>query len=310
MDIKTAPRRRDSSEASESVPPDRGAYLRRKSSQKLRKRQLASRKIMGILKPAGRIALAVAAIAAVVAGYWNVSSSARFELRMVTCEGCVYVEPAHIEEIIRRECPRNILQIDLARLCERLEKERWIRKVEIRRVLPGSLIIYVEERRPAVIAELNGELILTDPEGMLLDRYADRYGRMDVPVFSGLLGDNLGDYRHYQEENASRIALGLSVLAELSSGAPDVARQISEIDLSDTGNVRVMMVDDTAEIFLGDRDFLKRFQVFMANMPQYQELKAEYSEIASVDLRYDGKIIYRPRNLPETPGEALRAKQP
>ena len=45
---------------------------------------------------------------------------------------------------------------------------------------------------------------------------------------------------------------------------------------------------------MGDADFLKRFRTLMSNMSQYQELKAQYNEIASIDLRFDGQIIYRP----------------
>jgi hypothetical protein len=57
----------------------------------------------------------------------------------------------------------------------------------------------------------------------------------------------------------------------------------------------LLLVDDGAEILLGDRDFLRRYQILMANRAQYRELQAQYQGIASVDLRYEGQIIYRPR---------------
>jgi hypothetical protein len=66
------------------------------------------------------------------------------------------------------------------------------------------------------------------------------------------------------------------------------------VDLSDRANVRILLVDDTAEIALGNRDFLTRFRMFVANVAQYHELKEQY-EIVSIDLRYDGQIVYRPR---------------
>jgi cell division septal protein FtsQ len=309
MEIRTADSSRRAQAAAADGPPDRGAYLRRKTSQKLRTRQLAGRRMIGALKMTVRLAAVAAAAAALMAAYWYASSSGRFALRSVTCEGCAHVQPGQLESVIRREFADNILQIDLERLHERLEKEIWIKEVEIRRVLPGTLVLYVLERVPAVIAELNGDLVLTDREGVLLDQYAARYGKLDAPVFSGLLGENAADYRNFAAENAARISLGLRVLTELESGSPDYTGRISEIDLSDTTNVRVLLVDDTAEVLLGDRDFLKRFRTFQANMPQFQELKDEYSEIATVDLRYDGKIIYRPRNLAAAPVEAVEARR-
>jgi cell division protein FtsQ len=98
-----------------------------------------------------------------------------------------------------------------------------------------------------------------------------------------------------QEENSSKVRVGVQVLAELASGSPDYARAVSEIDLSDPANIKLMLVDDTAEVFLGDRDFLKRFQMLMSSQEQYQELKAQGREIASVDLRFDSQIVFRPR---------------
>lgn len=305
MEIRTGKSRRRDDYAAPADPRDRGAYLRRKSSQRLRKRQLAGRRLMAFIKLAVKLGSAAALIGAAAAVYWHLSTSTRFDVGKVTCEGCVQVQPEEIESIIRRDFPRNILQIDLVQLQKRLEKEKWIRAVEIRRVLPSELIIYVVERRPAVVAELNGELVLMDREGILLDRYGQQYGRLDVPVFMGLLGESSEDYQNFQEENSSRVATGLSILAELEEGSSDYPRRISEIDLSDPDNIRLIMVGDTTEVLLGDRDFLKRFQTFMANMPQYEELKAEYTDIAAVDLRFDGKIIYRPRNLPAAPAKEL-----
>jgi cell division septal protein FtsQ len=310
MEIRTVNNLKTSSDAAVPVPPDRGAYLRRKSSQRLHKKQIASRRLMGILRVAARLAVLAAGITLLASGYWYTTSSGRFQVRQVTCAGCVHVQPAQLDAIIRREFPGNILQIDLQKLHDRLEKERWIKRVEIRRVLPGALVIYVEERTPAVIAELNGGLVLTDCDGILLDKYSDRYGELDAPVFSGLLGDNAAEYADLQEENSSRIALGLQVLRELRSGSPDYTRKISEIDLSDSSNVRILLVDDTAEVFLGDRDFLKRFRIFMANMAQYEELKADNRDIASVDLRFEGKIIYHQRPHPASSVGTVPPKQP
>mgnify|MGYP001087337710 CR=1 FL=1 len=89
--------------------------------------------------------------------------------------------------------------------------------------------------------------------------------------------------------------MGLKMLAELESGSLAFTRNISEVDISDKTNLCITLVDDAAEIFLGDRDFLKRFQTLMSNMSQYRQLKEQYNDIASVDLRFDGQIIYRPR---------------
>jgi len=310
MEIRTSGRPRGSAPGGVSVPPDKGAYLRRKSSHRLRKKRFAGRTLMAAVGVGMRVAAAAAAVVFLILAFRFVMTSAHFDLRTVRCEGCNHMEPTRLEEVIRKEFPQNVLQIDLNRLKRRLEREKWIRKVQIRRVLPSELIIYIDERAPSVIAELNGKLILTDAEGVLLDLYTSEYKKLDMPVFSGMAGESIADYGRHQAENSDRISLGLQVLRELDAGSSDYTRRISELDLSDAANVRVLLVDDTTEVHLGDRDFRKRFGLFMANLPQYRELEAEYSDISSVDLRYEGKIIYRPRNLAEASMEATGAIRP
>jgi cell division protein FtsQ len=216
-------------------------------------------------------------------------------LRRTTFYGCNRADRQQLDAMIRESFPAHMLRIDLAKLQDRLEQETWIRRAEIRRVLPSELVVYVEERLPAVIVELSGDLMIADEDGILLDTYASKYGKLDVPVFKGLLGENVESYRVYQTENSERVRLGLRLLQELEAASSAFTREISEVDLSDRDNLKILLVDEAAEIFMGNTDFLKRFRILMANMSQYREIKDQYSEILSVDLRFDGQIIYRPR---------------
>jgi hypothetical protein len=229
-------------------------------------------------------------------------SSTHFETGAVTFMGCNRSSPAQLETIVRREFPGSTLWIDLHAVCDRLEREAWIRQADARRVLPSDLVIRIVEREPGAILELHGDLWLADAEGVLLDRYDSRYGKLDMPVFTGFGGKSPEDYRDRGAENAARVQRGLQVLSELGSGSPDFARSISELNLSEPANVKLLLVNDTAEIMLGDRDFLRRFRTLMSNLKQYEELKSQYEEIASVDLRFEGQIVYRPRVIPAGQG--------
>jgi hypothetical protein len=111
------------------------------------------------------------------------------------------------------------------------------------------------------------------------------------------LGKSAEDYLLYQEENARRVQEGLRVLSALGEGSREYPQMISEIDLSDTSNIRLLLVDENVEIHLGDREFLERFNTFILNKDKYQELKSEYEDIVTIDLRFEGRIIYHPKNL-------------
>jgi cell division septal protein FtsQ len=298
MEIKTSNKADEYVET--AANPDKSRYLRRKATQKLRKSHSAGRFLGSALRFTGKLIAVLAVLGLGTSIFVFAYSSEMFTLRQVTCHGCGHVDPARLENIIRDTFPSHILHINLVKLRTRLEQETWIRRAEIRRRLPGDLILYVVERSPSVILEVDGDLMLADQEGILLDRYDPKYGKLDVPVFKGVLGDSADGYRLYQQENSDRVTLGLKLLSELDRGSPDFARSVSEVDISEKSNLRITLVDDAAEVNIGDRDFLKRFRILMANLPQYRELKTRYEEIASVDLRFDGQIIYRPRQASDS----------
>ena len=300
MEIKTGSRSRETDTRARIVPPpDTARHARKKATNKLGTGHIAGRRILAALKTLGKLGAFVLMIVFMLSVFVFAYTSDKFNVRTITFYGCKELKPSQLESIVRQNFPANILRINLDQLKTRLEKVPWVKRVEIRRVLPSELIIYIQERTPSAIVEFRSELMLADSDGIMLDRYDSRHGKLDVPVFKGVLGEDAESYRLYQEENTARIRQGLQMLSEIESGSPQETREISEVDISDRENLKVLLVDDTAEVYLGEKDYLKRFRSLMENMRQYQELKNQYSEIESIDLRYDGNIIYRPRRSAE-----------
>lgn len=275
--------------------PESSRYLRRQAPQRVRKPNRLGR----VLRVAARtgLKLGVAAATLALAGvfvYWALHSDS-FSLRSVTVRGCSKLDPRAVEMLVKDAFQGNLVAMDLSKVRRKVESVTWVRSAVVRRILPSEIVVEIEERVPSVILELQGELMLADRDGVLLDRYDDRQDRIDAPVFCGMAGHGAAGYRASQEENSARVRLGIQLLEELDGGSPAYARNISEIDLADRQNVRVLLVDDTAEILLGDRDFLERFRKLMNNIDQYREVKERFTDIAWVDLRYDTQIIYMPR---------------
>ncbi len=297
MEIKT--NRAREVQSSRIVPPPDKARHRRRTSQKLGKNQLPGRRISRVLKVLGKFGTFLVMIALALSIFIYAYTSDRFNLGNITFHGCQELDPKQLESIVRQESPANILRLNLQQLKIRLEKETWAKRVEMRRVLPSSLIVYVQERIPSVILEISGELMVADQDGTLLGEYDSRFGKLDVPVFRGVLGDDAEGYRLYQEENAARIRQALIMISEIESGWPQYAREISEVDISDRSNLKIMLVNDTHEIYLGEKDYLKRIRKLMGNLSEYQRLKDQYNEFASIDLRFDRVIIYKPRRAEE-----------
>jgi cell division protein FtsQ len=294
MEIKTTSKPREATSA-RIVPPDSSRHAHKKATNKLGKGHIAGRRLFSALKTLGKLGAFMLLVFFLLSVFVYAYTSDKFNLRTVTIHGCKASSPRALESIVREGFPVNVLRINLHQLKARLEKQPWVKRVEIRRILPSDLIIYVQERTPSAILEFHNELMIADQDGIMLDRYDPKYGKLDVPVFKGVMGEDADSYSLYQAENSERIRRGLQMLSEIEAGSPRESKKISEVDISDPENLKVLLVDDTAEVFLGEKDYQKRFNALMENMKQYQDLKNQYSEIESIDLRVEGNIIYRPR---------------
>jgi len=218
-----------------------------------------------------------------------------FMLREIRVSGCVHQDAESLENILREEFPDNILRIDLGKAKAWLEKETWVKRVEVHRVLPSFLALRVEERKPAVFVELDGSQLIADGEGVLLGAYRQVFGKLDSPIFKGFTGDDPESYAAHYKENSGRIRRATAMLAEIAAELPEDVQKISELDVSDINNIKIIMENDPVEIFMGSGNYLKRFSSFVVNTKDYQELKNQGIQVAQIDLSNDGQIVYKSR---------------
>lgn len=274
------------------VPPPDKVRPRKKASQKLSSGPISGRRLVTTLKTIGKLCVLLLVGVILVSAFIYAYNADTFNLLHVRIDGCKQMNAAQLEEIIRREFPANLLRIDLHKVKSRLEQETWVQHAEMRRVLPSGLIIYIQERTPSVILEMQGELMVADKNGILLGPYDPKFGKLDVPVFRGLMGDDAETYSLSQDENTARIHQALEMLSEIETGLPQYTKIISEVDVKDRKDLKIILTNETAEVRLGDKDYLKRFRKFINNPGEYNKLKDQNFEIGSIDLTLDRQIIF------------------
>jgi cell division protein FtsQ len=95
---------------------------------------------------------------------------------------------------------------------------------------------------------------------------------------------------------AMRMAVYERLLAELDANNQRLSEQISEIDLTDPQDARVLMPEQGTDILahFGDDRFLDRYQRYKAHIAEWRQ---QYPKLAAVDLRYDSQVV-----LEMTPG--------
>jgi cell division protein FtsQ len=253
------------------------------------------------VKPGGRKGAAVrrvllAAKASVVAvlvalGAWRtitmVTGSPSMRVSRINVHGNDRLSRGEALALLADLRGQNILRVDLDGLRERLLASPWVEGAVVRRVLPNTLDVVVQERVPMGIARLGRDLYLVDRHGVVIDEYGPAYADLDLPVIDGLAsppqqGGPLVDER--------RTALAARLLGDVAENER-LSRKVSQIDVRNADDAVVLLDGDTVMLRLGDRDFAARLQGYL---DVAAALKERVTAIDTVDLRFGERMYVRP----------------
>jgi cell division protein FtsQ len=88
----------------------------------------------------------------------------------------------------------------------------------------------------------------------------------------------------------------MRLLGELDANNQRLSEQISEIDLTDPQDARVLLPEQGRDILghFGEDRFMERYQRYKTHIAEWRQ---QYPKLAAVDLRYDNQVV-----LEMTPG--------
>src|SRR5688572_2394371 len=182
---------------------------------------------------------------------------------------------------------QNILAVALDEWQEKLLKSPWVESATIRRLLPSTVEITIQERRPMGIGRIGMATYLIDHKGVIIDEYGPAYADIDLPIIDGLAASPQDGGSIVDIARAEFAARALASLA----ARPEVLKQVSQIDVSNLHDAVVIVDGDPALLHVGDADFAARLQQYLDLAPALRE---RVTAIDYVDLRFDERMYVRP----------------
>jgi cell division protein FtsQ len=205
--------------------------------------------------------------------------------------GLENVTRSQVMEVMGGDIGRNIFFIPLDQRQKQLEQIPWVASASVMRFVPNRLQIEIQERTPTAFARVGSRILLIDSVGTLMDLPAGKR-RYSFPV---ILGMNQGEP---PSTRSARMKIYNDLVAQLDSGGAHYSQELSEVDLSDSDDVKVLASNPQGEVLihLGSSNFLERYKTYEAHA---QEWRQQFDKLDSVDLRYDRQIIVNP-DIPGT----------
>jgi cell division protein FtsQ len=235
-------------------------------------------------------AAAVLAIGVVYVVTERVLSAESLTISNITVSGNARISRGEVVALLDGLRGANMLTADLDTWRRKLLDSPWVADAAIRRVFPGTVAVAIHERQPLGIGRMGASLYLVDRRGVVIDEYGPNYAELDLPVIDGLAAHGNADGMLVDE---LRAALAGRLLSELAR-RPDLARRISQIDVTDAHDAVVILKNDTVLVRIGEENFVDRLQSYL---DLAEALHERIADIDYVDLRFEDRIYVRPQGV-------------
>lgn len=263
--VNKAPKRRQSGKKVRRQTPKAAAVkrtaVRKQLNNPLRSVSLSPRVINGVLGVAVLMILSGAVM-------WSLSwlnKPENLTIQNVEFKGSLqYLEPIELQTLIEPYVGTNLYLLDAEGLEQELEAHPWIRSVSLNKAWPEQLFINVEEQYPVAFW---GDKQLVNQFGEIFP--GELVGKAGVfPTIYNPAGNGREMAERYVELSKLLDGLGLEIV---------------ELTEDDSGAWR-MKFRQGQEVIVGRKEQTKRIRRFRVGY--MQELRAKFSDVRVVDLRY------------------------
>jgi len=260
-------------------------------------RRVAVRKGPVTKKTAQRLRWTVIAAAVIgaltVSAFWigyYATTSWRFRIESgsdIETAGLTKVTRAQVMSVMGGDIGRNTFKVALGERKRKLEEIAWVESATVMRLLPDKLRVHIVERQPVAFVRVGSRVAFIDTHGVIMEMPARLRDKYSFPVITGMLDSEPLSTR------AARMKIYTRLLEELDGNNLNHSRELSEVDLSDPDDVKVMVEDAGGAllIHLGASDFLNRYRVYVRHINDWRQ---QFQKLYSVDLRFNGQIIVNP----------------
>jgi cell division protein FtsQ len=240
--------------------------------------------------------IAAGAITAVAFAVWGghhfLTTSPRFAIDTIVVSGARDLSVDAVLERLPARRGDNIFVTDIEAQVAALQADPWIARASVRRELPHTLVVEIEERRAAAVVDLDG-LYLADAAGNPFKRVdpgtADATtagGGDQLPVVTGL-----GRAAFAADPAAGAVAIrgALDAIAAWGSRPP-----IMSVDIDRRGGLTLHTRDTATAIRVGQvaqiHDRLRRFDRAWAHLDDAERQRARAVHVDH-DTRHDHVVV-------------------
>jgi cell division protein FtsQ len=203
-----------------------------------------------------------------------------FEVRSIVVQGNQIVDQGRIKSVSDIAPGENIFKVDLKEAAEKLKLIPMIKDVQVTRSLPSTVVIVVEERKPAGILPTGEGFIEVDGEGVYLQK-----ANACVPGLPVVTGINFNLPSPGDVINDVRLHEALAVITGLSG---ETVAGLSEVHIDEDRQIKLYTIEGIECRFGLAEDIQEKGNIFTELL---KELRNQQDRINYIDLSCADKPV-------------------
>jgi cell division protein FtsQ len=206
-----------------------------------------------------------------------------FSVRVVDMNPCEHVSGDEIAGTLKGVAGGNIWSLSKEQIGRRLLSHPYVREVVVRKAFPDKLVLYIGEREPVAMINLDA-LYYVDGDGTIFKRLT-AYDAKDKPILTGFSRDDLAAKDPVTVRNLKKT---IDLLRYAESGS--LNRNISEVHFDAQDGYTLVTRDFGLQLKIGLMDFSEAMRRVEEAMPKLASLGKTKGV---VDLKTAGRIFVR-----------------
>ncbi|HPQ80485.1 MAG TPA: FtsQ-type POTRA domain-containing protein [bacterium] len=231
---------------------EQSVFLRRQS---VRRRRDWKRKLMQVEHALVSVAIVLAGIACLYGLYLVVFTGDTFAVKRIVIEGeWRNLSAEGLAELSGVKEGDNLFWVSVSRIHDRLSLDPWVKATAVRRRLPDTLWVYVEEHKPVALMSTSSGFRYVDSDGVPF-KDAEVSDDRDLPVITGLFETPGGEITD-EAVGRAREMIGLM---ELFCGTGfGRAQDVAEIHYDEVEGYSIITRERPMQILFGQADLAER----------------------------------------------------
>lgn len=210
-----------------------------------------------------------------------------FNIKEIEVEGNEIITKNEIISLSQIQIEQNTFQLSKNKITKQIKQNAYIENVTIMRKLPSTILLQIEERKPAYLLEYAGSYLYLDKQGYLLEI---REEKLELPILQGAITPTsdfmVGNRLWVEDLEKLSTVLKMMELAE----ANEIDTLITRIDIAEKENFKLIFEMKEKTAYLGDSSNLNTKILMIKSILEKEEGKAG-DILVNMDLNKENPVF-------------------